>query len=177
MIRECSDISTDFSKIEVGEAVWSSGHIGVYIGNGLAIECTPKWKNCVQITACNCKKSGYNTRTWTKHGKLPYIDYTVKPTTTTKPTTTAKPSTTKMDYAEKKDKTLTGAYKVNTIVGLNIRTGAGSAKKSLGVLKKGEIVRNYGYYSVSSNGVKWLYVKADKSGIEGFCSSKYLKKC
>ena len=22
------------------------------------------------------KKAGYNTRTWTKHGKLPYVDYT-----------------------------------------------------------------------------------------------------
>ena len=41
-----------------GVLVWSSGHIGVYIGNGLAVECTPAWKNCVQITACNCKKSG-----------------------------------------------------------------------------------------------------------------------
>ena len=26
------DVSTDFSKIEVGEAVWLSGHIGIYIG-------------------------------------------------------------------------------------------------------------------------------------------------
>lgn len=71
-------ISTDFSKIEVGEAVWLPGHIGVYIGDGLAVECTPSWKNCVQITACNCTKTGYPTRTWEKHGKLPYVDYDVK---------------------------------------------------------------------------------------------------
>ena len=38
MINECSDVSTDFSKIEVGEAVWMSGHIGVYIGNGLVAD-------------------------------------------------------------------------------------------------------------------------------------------
>lgn len=75
MITKCSDISTDFSKIEVGEAVWMSGHIGVYIGDGLAVECTPAWDNQVQITACNCTKSGYNRRNWTKHGKLPYITY------------------------------------------------------------------------------------------------------
>lgn len=52
-----------------------SGHIGVYIGDGLAVECQPAWKNGVQITACNCTKAGYNRRNWTKHGKLPYIEY------------------------------------------------------------------------------------------------------
>lgn len=75
MFNRCSDISTDFSKIAVGEAVWKPGHIGVYIGDGLAVECTPSWDNKVQITACNCKKSGYHTRTWQKHGKLPYVEY------------------------------------------------------------------------------------------------------
>lgn len=77
MITKCSGVTTDFSKIEVGEAVWCSGHIGVYVGDGLAVECTPRWENDVQITAvANIgKKSGYNARTWTKHGKLPYIEY------------------------------------------------------------------------------------------------------
>ena len=78
MITKCKDISTDFSRIEVGEVVWMQGHIGIYVGGGLAVECTPKWANKVQITACNCSKSGYNTRNWTKHGKLPYISYTGK---------------------------------------------------------------------------------------------------
>lgn len=77
MIKACTDVSTDFSNIQVGEAVWMQGHIGVYIGNGLAVECTPKWKDGVQITAVHNigKKSGYNGRTWTKHGKLPYVTY------------------------------------------------------------------------------------------------------
>lgn len=75
MITKCSNLSTDFNKIEVGEAVWCKGHIGVYIGDGLAVECTPLWKNGVQITSCNCTKAGYNRRNWTKHGKLPYITY------------------------------------------------------------------------------------------------------
>lgn len=79
MIKECSDISTDFSNIEIGELVWTTGHVGVYIGDGLAVECTPTWKNGVQITACNCKKPGYNTRNWKKHGKLPYVDYATIP--------------------------------------------------------------------------------------------------
>ena len=57
MITKCKNLSTDFSKIEIGEAVWKEGHIGIYIGDGLAIECTPAWENKVQITACNCSKS------------------------------------------------------------------------------------------------------------------------
>lgn len=75
MIAKCSNLSTGFSKIEVGEAVWMPGHIGIYIGDGLAVECTPLWENGVQITSCNCSKLGYNRRNWTKHGKLPYITY------------------------------------------------------------------------------------------------------
>lgn len=81
MFARCSDKSANFSDIEVGEAVWMDGHIGVYIGDGLAVECSPKWANDVQITACNRDVRGYNRRNWTKHGKLPYITY-VKNTTT-----------------------------------------------------------------------------------------------
>lgn len=75
MFSKCRDTSTDFSCLEVGEAVWLSGHIGIYIGDGLAVEATPLWKDGVQITACNCEKPGYPTRNWTKHGKLPYVRY------------------------------------------------------------------------------------------------------
>lgn len=77
MIGKCTDVTTDFSSIEVGEAVWMSGHIGVYIGNGLCVECTPRWSDGVQITAVHNigKITGYNGRTWTKHGKLPHVNY------------------------------------------------------------------------------------------------------
>ena len=82
LIAKCHNVSTDFSKIDIGEVVWMSGHIGVYVGEGLAVECTPAWKNKVQITAVGNigKKSGYNTRKWTKHGKLPYVSYESVPT-------------------------------------------------------------------------------------------------
>lgn len=100
MITKCKDVSTTgWANMEVGEALWVKGHIGVYIGNGLAVECTPAWKNQVQVTAVGNigAKSGYNTRTWTKHGKLPYVTYTGESistpsagsSTTTKPTTGA----------------------------------------------------------------------------------------
>ena len=75
IIKKCNGISTDFSSVEIGELLWKSGHVGIYIGDGLAVECTPAWDNCVQITACNCDKEGYHRRDWTKHGKLPYVEY------------------------------------------------------------------------------------------------------
>lgn len=78
MIAKCSGVSTTgWDRMLPGEALWSPGHIGVYIGNGLGVECTPSWKNCVQITAvANIgQKSGYNARTWKKHGKMPYVEY------------------------------------------------------------------------------------------------------
>ena len=169
MINLCSEVSTDFSKIEVGEAVWTNGHIGVYIGNGLAVECTPAWKNRVQITACNCSKPGYNTRKWKKHGKLPYIDYTA---TSKAPTKTSKSN---LDVATLYNRSIAGKYKVTAAGGLNIRTGASSSKKSLGVLPIGTVVSNYGYYNVASNGVKWLYV-VTPDGVEGYCSITHLRK-
>jgi len=77
MIAKCSGVSTNFSNMEKGEVVWMKGHIGIYIGDGLAVECTPSWSNKVQITAVGNigNKAGYNTRKWTKRGKLPYITY------------------------------------------------------------------------------------------------------
>lgn len=81
MFTKCNDVSTDFSNIEIGEAVWVKGHIGVYVGNGLAVECTPLWNNGVQLTAVGNigTKEGFNTRHWTRHGKLPYITYVSEP--------------------------------------------------------------------------------------------------
>lgn len=78
MIQKCKDVTTDFSGLIPGEALWMSGHIGVYIGDGLAVESTPRWANGAQITAVHNigTKSGYNGRKWTKHGRLPYVDYT-----------------------------------------------------------------------------------------------------
>ena len=90
MMNYCTDVSKDFSNIQIGEVVHMSGHIGIYIGDGLAVECTPIWKDGVQITAVGNigAKNGYNKRTWTNHGKLNFIEYSQE---TSNPT----PSTTK----------------------------------------------------------------------------------
>ena len=89
MIQRCKGVSTNFSNVKVGEALWIQGHIGIYIGNGLAVECTPRWKDGVQITAVHNigTKSGYNGRKWTKHGCLPWVTY--EDTTTEKTPTEA----------------------------------------------------------------------------------------
>lgn len=68
MINTCKNISTNFSNIEMGEAVWMEGHIGVYWKDGQVIECSPAFKNKVQITKLS-------QRNWKKHGKLPWITY------------------------------------------------------------------------------------------------------
>jgi hypothetical protein len=77
MFNLCRERSSDFSKVQIGSAVWLSGHIGIYIGDGKVVESTPSWKNGVQITGC--RQSGINTglpsQNWQQHGLLPFIEY------------------------------------------------------------------------------------------------------
>ena len=86
MIAKCKDVSTTgWDKMLPGEGLWMTGHWGIYIGDGLAVECTPVWADGVQITAVQNigTKTGYHARKWTKHGKLPYVEYdTAKKTDT-----------------------------------------------------------------------------------------------
>lgn len=80
MIRRCSKVSADFRDVKPGELLWTDGHVGIYLGHGLAVECTPQWADRVQITAVlNIgAKIGYNGRRWKKHGRLPYVTYEAK---------------------------------------------------------------------------------------------------
>lgn len=78
LIKRCLDVSTDFSNIEEGEYVWIKGHCGIYVGDGLVVECTPKWNGGVQYSSI-IDLPGYNRRDWEKHGKLPYVEYTYVP--------------------------------------------------------------------------------------------------
>ena len=190
MIKLCKDVSTTgWAAMLPGEAVWCSGHIGVYIGNGLAVECSPRWENKVQITAvAGCgKKAGYNTRTWTKHGKIPWVDYSdqsgaapVQPPAqgSTAPMPPASKGEVKAKEAARSfDKALAGTYTVTAGGGLHIRTGAGTGKASLAVLPCGTKVRNYGYYT-TTGGTRWLYIQVTlgSTTYTGFSSEAYLKK-
>lgn len=74
----CTDITSDFSHILPGEVVYMTGHVGVYCGAGVVIECTAAWEN--QVLLSECSNTGINTglkhkRKWLKHGKLPFIKY------------------------------------------------------------------------------------------------------
>ena len=68
MIEKCYDVSSNMNNITMGEVVWMNGHIGVYYQNNQVIECSPAFKDKVQITNLSQRK-------WLKHGKLPYITY------------------------------------------------------------------------------------------------------
>lgn len=76
IIKNCKDVSSDFSNIITGEIVWIKGHMGIYIGGGKVIEATAKWNSCVMITTCKNIAHGTRERMWSKHGKSPYIEYT-----------------------------------------------------------------------------------------------------
>lgn len=78
LITKCIDISTNFDNVQVGELMWMKNHVGIYIGNAQVVECSPAWKNGVQITrVLNIKSPTMQnaSRMWTKHGKLPFINY------------------------------------------------------------------------------------------------------
>lgn len=73
----CTLRTTDFSHIVPGAAVWMAGHIGVYVGSGHVIECSPRWKNGVQYT--NLGNLGIredNWREWSEWGFIKFIEYT-----------------------------------------------------------------------------------------------------
>jgi len=190
MIKVCKGVSTSgWASMEIGEAVWCKGHIGVYIGDGLAVECTPKWGNKVQITAVKNigTKAGYNARTWTKHGKIPYLTYdgtTTAPApaqTATKPASPATPAATTerkaTGTAKGLDRSLAGTYTVTAKSGLHVRNVAGASDGSMVVLPYGTKVKNYGYFT-QVGGVKWLYIQVTYQGVKytGFSSGQYLKK-
>ncbi len=111
MINRCSGVSTSFAGIVPGEAVWMDGHIGVYVGGGVVVEATPKWQGGVQCstlanTAGAQKLTGtVGCRTWTKHGKLPWVDYSAadKPVQPAAPVETKKEDDDMKYYEKLKD--------------------------------------------------------------------------
>lgn len=75
----CTDVSDDFLNIQPAEVLYIPGHVGIYAGNGLALECTSGWNaNKVietQVLNVNNFVAPKYARIWQKHGKLPFIDY------------------------------------------------------------------------------------------------------
>ena len=83
LLNACTFTSDNFNIIVPGELVYMPGHVGVYVGKGQVIECSPKWKNGVQYSNLGnlAKYKTGNNRVWSRHGKLPGIDYSVATST------------------------------------------------------------------------------------------------
>lgn len=94
---------------------------------------------------------------------------TLSTSTSTKPTST---TSAKVESAKSKDTAIAGKYK--TTGNLNLRTGAGTGKKSITVMPEGSTVQCYGYYT-NCGDTRWYYVAYGER--IGFCSSEYLKRC
>lgn len=77
--NKCTNKSTDFSKVEDGELVWMTGHIGIVVdaSKGLVVEATNAWESKVLYSSW-IKGNAPHYRKWTKHGKNPYITYIKK---------------------------------------------------------------------------------------------------
>lgn len=80
----CHNISTDFSRIHVGEMLWMKGHVGIYIGNGYVIEATKGWKKNKVVKSKVSKDgtsslNGVKRLKWLKHGYIPYVEYEKEP--------------------------------------------------------------------------------------------------
>lgn len=95
LISQCSDISSDFTKLKAGvpRLLYKSGHIGGYIGEEVTrdghvynvIECTAAWQRGILYSYVDSKgrryqyKDGSQNGAWTHHGLMtPWIQY-VKP--------------------------------------------------------------------------------------------------
>jgi len=79
MLTNCTDVSTDMDNIEIGEYLvyYDYSHCGVYVGifdgHRMAVECTSRWDNGVQMIDIDREE---RKGMWKYHGKLSrYMDY------------------------------------------------------------------------------------------------------
>ena len=79
ILKRCSNISTKFDNIEIGELLHMAGHVGVYIGDRKVVEATAGWNYKVQISDIGLdgrrSRNGVTLGYWKEHGKLQYVDY------------------------------------------------------------------------------------------------------
>lgn len=145
MMRRCTHRSTDFSTILPGCIMYKPGHVGIYIGDGLAVEATSAWDSKVMITAVSNigRKPGYRQKRWTEHGRLPWIDY------------------------QKEEETIMKKVEVITPRGLNVRAKPTTLSKRLRTLPTGEVVE------IEREQGSWGYAPAEKGWIH--LGSKYVK--
>lgn len=118
----CINKSSDFSQIKPGAILHIKGHVGIYIGDGKAIEATNKWTCNVLISAVSNigKINGLNARKWTEYGYLSILE--------NKPV----PITSKLDYVVKRGDNLTTiARRHNTTVNALLKINPQIKNKNL----------------------------------------------
>lgn len=124
-------------------------HVGVFIGGGYVVEAKGHEEGVVQTK--------FEGAGWTHWSQCPYIEDDAK--------------TEPKSYAKDREGQFCATGRVY------IRSGAGKANRSLGVIKKGETVYCEGCFT-RVDGTEWLEVNANLGGrlTEGWVSGKYLKK-
>lgn len=172
MCRNGIDVSTDFSNIMVGEAVWLDNHIGIYCGNNIVVEATPSFGNGVLMTALLNKSavSGLHGRYWTKHFKLPWVDYSTS-------NSTSIPQQS-INYKQAIPARYFSAgyadnYRVTPNIGVNIRTQPSIKGAIIKAIPQGTIVNNYGYFGKDENNEVWLYIQY--KNVIGYIKKEFLK--
>lgn len=145
-------------------------HTAMYCGNGYEVEASINEKGTAtggkpgDQTGKEFIKRKYRNYPWTH-----VLRYTSEASATD--TKETKPAV-KVDAAYNFDKAYAKIYTV-TASALNMRSGAGTNKAILKVLKKGAKVTCYGYYTKKLDTI-WLYVQAT-DGTTGYCSKLWLK--
>lgn len=155
MFAQCMEQSSDFSSIQIGEALWFSGHIGVYVGDGLAVECTHRWKDGVQFTAVHNigEKTGYDGRSWTKHGKLPYVEYTAEsPVEPTQPTVESIPAISLPTLREGDEGDLVKVMQL-LLIKNNCSCGSRGADGKFGVATKNAVMMYQDQHRLTVDGI------------------------
>lgn len=95
ILSKCTEVSRDFSKLTPGEFLLTTDndHAGAYIGEYIidskcynVVECTERWGKKVLLSYVSATGGRYRYKdgdkaptSWGRHGKLPWIDYSVQP--------------------------------------------------------------------------------------------------
>ena len=74
ILKICTDVSEDFTNIQITEILYMPGHVGIYAGNGNVIECTTAGPGGVIVSTLAGAKSLHGSE-WKKHAKLPFLEY------------------------------------------------------------------------------------------------------
>jgi hypothetical protein len=69
LIKMCENVSIDMTSIKPMELIWFDGHAGLYLGDGMCVECAPS------LNKAGITKMSYQGK-WCKHGDLPWIERT-----------------------------------------------------------------------------------------------------